>query len=422
MIEMLLPGLRYFLTLLFGVAVSAAFLDVLPTRKSAIILGVFSVLDFAAQGALYLGISSARMFSLYPFVTHIPLMLLLILAFKARPISAVLSVLTGYLCCQISNWISTIPRTFHCADWIVDLTYIAVLVGMFPLVLRFAAPPIAKLLSKPSSALLSFSIVPVAYYLFDYTSTVYTKLLYAGNYMAVEFPPFLLCVSYLIFCSIYFRQYEEKQEAENRHRFIKLKQEQSEKEMAAIRRNEQAMALLRHDMRHFLNTISDCIENGETEKAQNYIHEIISSADKTTRKQYSANETINMILSSYETDLQEHEIQLDCRIRVPRELPFSDVDLTSILSNALENAVHAVLDVPAENRHIDFSMIQTGGKLLISLENTCADAPHFAGGLPVASEPGHGFGTQSIDYTVRKLNGNCQFSASNGKFILQIVL
>ena len=422
MIETLLLGLRYFLTLLFGVAVSAAFLDVLPTRKSAIILGVFSVLDFAAQCTLYLGVSSARMFSLYPFVTHIPLMLLLILAFKVRPISAILSVLTGYLCCQISNWISTIPRTFHCADWFVDLTYIAVLVVMFPPVLRFAAPAIAKLLSKPSSALLSFSIVPILYYIFDYTSTVYTKLLYAGNYMAVEFPPFLLCVSYLIFCTIYFRQYEEKQEAENRHRFIKLKQEQSEKEMAAIRRNEQAMALLRHDMRHFLNTISDCIKNGETEKAQDYIHEIISSADKTTRKQYSANETINMILSSYETDLQEHEIQLDCQIRVPRELPFSDVDLTSILSNALENAVHAVLDVSAENRHIDFSMIQTGGKLLISLENTCADAPHFAGGLPVASEPGHGFGTQSIDYTVRKLNGNCQFSASDGKFILQIVL
>ena len=195
MVEMLLLGLRYFLTLLFGVAVSAAFLDVAPIRRNIIILCVFAALDFAVQGALYLGINSARMFSLYPFVTHIPLMLLLILAFKARPISAILSVLTGYLCCQVSNWASTIPQTFQCADWIVNLTYIAVLIGMFPLVFRFAAAPIAKLLTKPSSALLSFAIVPVLYYIFDYVSTVYTKLLYAGNYITVEFPPFLLCVS-----------------------------------------------------------------------------------------------------------------------------------------------------------------------------------------------------------------------------------
>ena len=423
MLEMLLLGLRYFLTLLFGVAVSAAFLDVAPTRRNIIILGAFAVLDFGVQSSLYLLQTLTLMFSLYPFVAHIPLMLLLILAFKARPVSAILSVLTGYLCCQVSNWASTIPQTFQCANWIVDLTYITVLITMFPLVLRFAAAPIARLLAKPSSELVSFAIVPVAYYIFDYTSTVYTKLLYAGNYTAVEFPPFLLCVSYLIFCTIYFKQYEEKQEAENRHRFIKLKQEQSEKEIASIRRNEQAIALLRHDMRHFLNTISERIQNGETDKAQEYIHEIIASADKTARKKYSTNETINMILSSYESVMTENGIQFQCSIRVPRELPVSDVDLTSILSNAMENAVHATASIqdPAR-RSIEFAMNEAGGKLLISLENTCESVPRFTNGLPVTSKPGHGFGTQSIDYTVRKLNGNCHFSASAGKFILQIVL
>lgn len=423
MIEMLLVGLRYLLTLLFGVAVSAAFLDIAPTRKNIVILSVFSALNFSVQCILYLMQSSTVMFSFYPFVTHIPLMLVFIFVCKARPASAILSVLTGYLCCQVSNWASTIPQTFQCADWIVNLTYIAVLIAMFPLVFRFAAAPIAKLLAKPSSALASFAIIPVAYYIFDYISTVYTKLLYAGNYTAVEFPSFLLCICYLMFCTIYFKQYEGKREAENRHRFIKLKQEQSEKEMAAIRRNEQAIALLRHDMRHFLNTLSDCIENGETGKAQEYIHEIIASTDKTARKKYSTNETINMILSSYETELQENDIDFHCQVRVPRELPISDVELTSILSNAMENAIHAAASIedPAQ-RLIELTMNEAGGKFLISLENTCSNAPHFAGGLPVTSEPGHGFGTQSIDYTVRKLNGNCQFSASDGKFILQIVL
>ena len=423
MTELLLTGLRHLLTLLFGTAVSAAFLDLAPTRKNIVILSVFSGLDFILQSTLYLMLSSSLMFSLYPFTTHIPLILLLIFACKARPASAILAVLNGYLCCQISNWVSTIPQTFHCPDWSVDLTYIAVLAAIFPLVLKFAAGPIAKLLAKPASSLVSFAIVPASYYVFDYASTVYTKLLYAGNYITVEFPPFLLCVSYLIFCALYFRQYEEKQEAENRHRFILLKQQQSEKEMAAIRRSEQSIALLRHDMRHFLTAISDQIENGETEKAQEAIHEVISSVDKTARKKYSANETVNMILSSYETIMEENQITFHDTIRIPQTLSISDVDLTSILSNALENAVHGACEEnDPSKRRINLCMMESGSKLLISLENTCGKLPVFRGGMPVTTELGHGLGTQSIDYTVRKLNGNCQFSASDGRFLLQIVL
>lgn len=267
MTEMLLDGLRHLLTLLFGIGVSAAFLDVAPTRKNIVILSVFSALDFIVLCILFLLQSDSVTYAFYPLVTHIPLVLLFTLACRCRLVPSILAVLTAYLCCQISNWISTIPQAFHCPDWSVDITYIIVLIIIFPLVWKYVASPIAKLLSKPASSLISFAVVPVSYYIFDYASTVYTKLLYAGNYITVEFPPFLLCISYLIFCAIYVKQYEEKQEAENHHRFMKLKQEQSEREMTAIRRSEHEISLLRHDMRHFLATVSDQISNGETEKA-----------------------------------------------------------------------------------------------------------------------------------------------------------
>lgn len=101
----------------------------------------------------------------------------------------------------------------------------------------------------------------------------------------------------------------------------------------------------------------------------------------------------------------------------------SDVDLTSILSNALENAIHAASSVQdPKKRIIRLSMIESGDKLLISLKNTCSTPPRFEGGMPVTTEPGHGLGTQSIDYAVRKLNGNCHFSMEGEYFVLQIVL
>lgn len=71
MTEMLLDGLRHLLALLFGIGVSAAFLDVAPTRKNIVILSVFSALDFIVLCILFLLQSDSVTYAFYPLVTHI---------------------------------------------------------------------------------------------------------------------------------------------------------------------------------------------------------------------------------------------------------------------------------------------------------------------------------------------------------------
>ncbi|MBQ8562321.1 MAG: GHKL domain-containing protein [Firmicutes bacterium] len=75
-----------------------------------------------------------------------------------------------------------------------------------------------------------------------------------------------------------------------------------------------------------------------------------------------------------------------------------------------------------QNRIIELSMTESMGKLFISLENTYAVRPQIIDGLPVSGKKDHGFGTQSIQYTTEKLKGNCHFSLSGDRFVLQIVL
>ena len=76
------------------------------------------------------------------------------------------------------------------ASWIVDITYIAVLIPLFLIVMRYIAPSMSKLYTKENTYVLMFGIVPVFYYVFDYASTVYTRLLYGGNIIITEFVPF----------------------------------------------------------------------------------------------------------------------------------------------------------------------------------------------------------------------------------------
>lgn len=174
------------------------------------------------------------------------------------------------MCCQISNWTSIFVSSF--IDGIEYSVYSLTLFFSFCLIAKFVYLPISQLLKKQSSELLSFGIVPIFYYIFDYVSTVYTHLLYVGNKITVEFTPFLLCICYFIFCTVYFKQYEEKQHIETNNKLMYMKQTQVEKEMTLMEENEKKIVLIRHDMRHFLNNILNDLENNQSEHAIDYIH------------------------------------------------------------------------------------------------------------------------------------------------------
>ncbi len=422
MFELLLELLRYGTTMLFGIFLSAIFLRLEMNRRNVLILSVFSCAALLLQGVLYVLRDVTFITMYYPLIAHLPLLLLFVLVFRQMLSHVVFAITTSYLCCQIANWISLLPALFGEDPVAVHLTYTIVLIATFAFICKYAVTAFANLFSKPTISFLTFAIVPCFYYVFDYFSTVYSNFLYNHNMLVVEFTPFLLCLCYLLFCTVYFKQYEEKLEIEQHNKLMSLQQSKAKKEMQAIQRSEKTIALLRHDMRHFLSTLSEYIETDQPEKAKTYIQEIIEVSDSTRQKKYCANDIVNMILSYYEDAILESDVQFDYSLQISSKTKISDVDLTSILSNSLENALHAVLELPEEHRRIDLNITEKSGKLLISVKNPYARAPKFVNDMPVAGEEGHGFGTQSIRYTAEKLGGNCQFSLTDGMFVLRVII
>jgi hypothetical protein len=359
---------------------------------------------------------------IYPLIVHAPFVLFLALWFKRKVAVCILSVAMAYLCCQISNWIGIVALWLTHEVWVYFTVRIVVTAVAFFL-LMFRIPDVTiPLQKKPSRAILVLCMMPLVYYIFDYATSVYTSVLYPGMDVVVEFLGFVLCLAYLLFLFLYLQQYEQSCEMERRHQLMRMQQVQTEKELDAIRRSQQEVSILRHDMRHYLMNLSVLVENGENEKAQAYIHEVVDKADRTAPKRYCKNEIINLILSSHETLICSHGIDFRYSLQIPEKLPFSDVDLTSLLSNGLENAIQAVAELPPEQRYIDLDAHMHGEKLLISIKNPYRETPDFVDGLPVAKKDGHGIGTQSIQYITEKLRGNCQFSVTEDFFILRIIL
>lgn len=404
---------------MFGIFVSTLFLDIKINKKNILIIFGFFYIDLALQAIFYFSKNISSAISLYPLITHLPLFLFFIFIFKKRIFPTLIAIASAYLCCQISNWTTIFVSSF--INGTADIIYSLSLFLSFGFIVKFVYLPISQLLKKQSSELISFGIIPIFYYIFDYVSTVYTQLLYVGNRITVEFTPFLLCICYFVFCTVYFKQYEEKQHIETNNKLMYMKQTQVEKEMTLMEENEKKIVLIRHDMRHFLNNILNDLENNQNEHAIDYIHTLFDSLDQTVRKQYCLNNTINMIIASYENRIQEENIDFHYQLSVPKKLVISDIDLTSILSNALENALKAVL-LLKDYRFIQLTIEEKCGKLLISVENNYLNEPIFVDGIPISKEKNHGFGSQSIVYTVNKLNGNCQFSVNNHRFILRIVI
>ncbi len=407
-------------TLLFGVYISASFLGIKMTKKN-----IFSLLLFScATGALY--ILSFILFKgggtekIYPFIIHIPLIFFLSFKYKYKFSLCTLSVLMAYLCCQISNWAGIVALNISGKMWIFYLARCIITAVTFIFLIRHVSQATSQLLNKPTSSIFIFGILPLVYYIFDYVSSVYTTLLYSGKEIVVEFMGFVLCISYIIFIFLYFKQYEEKREAEQLNTLIEMKRKQSEKDIEIIRRSENTIRILRHDIRHFLMNISSLIENGENDKAIKYIGDVVSYADNTAVKKYCGNELVNLIISSFEEEIKKNGIEFKYRFEIPEFLPISEIDLSSILSNAIENAVNAARD--ADVKLIDIYMSKTNGKLLISVKNTFLKAPEMVNGIPTASKEGHGYGTQSIRYTTEKLKGNCHFTVSGNLFVLQIII
>lgn len=421
MLVVILEFLHHGTTLLFGIYVSALFLGIRMTRKNIISLFVFACGIGMIYILTYVWFGTNETKQLYPLIIHLPLILFLHFFYKYRTVLCVLSVLTAYLCCQISNWTGLAAVHLVHLKWVYYSVRIAVTILVF-IQLCFVLDALRQLTQKPTKSILIFGLMPFVYYLFDYVTNVYTKLLYSGFEVVVEFLGFVLCIAYILFLVLYFKEYEEKCEAEQSSRMVKMKWEQSAKEIEAIRRSELAVSILRHDMRHFLANISTFIANGETKEAQSYISELIDNTNKAAMHKYCKNEIVNMILSSYERQIRKFEIDFQYLVRIPEKLQFSDIDITAILSNGLENAIQAVLPLEVHERYIKFDLHMNDNKLLLSIKNTFAEKPVFRDSMPQSKENGHGFGTQSIRYAAEKLKGNCHFSVDGNLFVLQVIL
>lgn len=422
MLEQILSFIHNLTTMLFGIYISAFFLGVRQNRKNIVTLFLF----FACEGILYIfGIllfGMSVMDRLYAVLIHLPLIAFLILYYKYSAVSSCISVFSAYLCCQLSNWIGVLVLTITGEQWCYYVLRIFTTVITFFLLCKFVCRTTEIIFTRDTRELYIIGFLPTVYYIFDYSFTKLSKLLYSNNKAVVEFMGFVFCISYLAFLLVYFREYEKKQEIKQYSDLMEMQLLSIEKEIDQIKCSKQKLSILRHDMRHHLNIILTQLQGGHVGKAIDYIESIGSHYDDTMITSYCQNEVVNAIVSIYHTRFAEREMTLHCNISAGETLPCPDTAIGAILSNALENAMHVLETADLSEKWTNLTVSEKKNHLLLQIENPVERIPKFVDGIPASDKKGHGIGVKSIIYYVEQLNGQCHFSVTDHSFVLRIII
>lgn len=405
----------------FGITLSAAFAGIRFTRENAFVfLGLF-ILSGVLQLLATFFLSEQIVWKLYPFIAHLPLILLLCLRYRKSVATAMSAAFTAYFCCQPAKWAGVILLFFTRSQYLEFLARILCLTLVGYIAWTYLAPSLSQIFNKDTRSVFIFGIVPTVFYCFDYVTVVYTDLWHSSNRIVMEFLPLFLFVAYMLFCVTYYKEYEQKADAERKEQMIRITTQQKAREFAAVERNQQQIRLMRHDMRLFLGNLSVALEEGDLEHAKKMVAAYADSVEKTTVRHFCENNTVNYVLSYFAARCETQKISFHADVSIDKDIP-EELLFSSILSNALDNALNAQLELPEKKRCIRVLLKNSDGRLLLSVKNPFRKAPQFADGLPVSTRKGHGYGTQSIRFMTDRLGGNCQFSVQNDMFVLRVIL
>ncbi|MEE0242114.1 MAG: GHKL domain-containing protein [Faecalibacterium prausnitzii] len=180
----------------------------------------------------------------------------------------------------------------------------------------------------------------------------------------------------------------------------------------------------RHDLRHHMQFLAGCIENGRTEQALGYIRSVCSEIEAGKVTAYCENEAANLIFSAFADRAAKAGVQFTVQAGISQKPAVSESDLCVLLSNALENALHAAVRCreAGHEAFIETSGHEKGHKLFLQITNSCLPDVQLRDGIPVTDQPGHGLGVRSICAISERYGGLTSFAAKDGQFTLRVML
>ena len=198
--------------------------------------------------------------------------------------------------------------------------------------------------------------------------------------------------------------------------------EETEKHIAEVRSIHAEMRGYKHDFHHHLETLKGYLSSGEIERARAYIDELDERLFAVDTLLKTGNVTLDAILSAKIAKAKAERIAVKVKAVVPEELTLSDVELSILVGNLLDNAVEACREAAGE-KFIRLYIAMKGKMLYFSMLNAAGEKRRKEHGLFETQKPGlHGFGLRRVSSVIENRGGWIKANSEEGAFSTEFLV
>lgn len=234
---------------------------------------------------------------------------------------------------------------------------------------------------------------------------------------------FLFIFIFLLLLIVYINElYKKNMKLMDEQRIQQIEKQQFESFSNTI----QVLRVWKHDSRQHFSVINELIGNEKYEDAITYIHNMNDDFETSQFGIFTGNSVLDAVISTKLIAIRENSIQFSHSIYLPKNLPFNNISLSSLMGNLFDNAITACLQIEdVSKRYISLTIKPHQNSLSIYIENSSNGQYRYNREHTLQTtkeEPNHGIGLRRIREISEDANGFCQIQPEADKFIVTVVV
>lgn len=182
---------------------------------------------------------------------------------------------------------------------------------------------------------------------------------------------------------------------------------------------------LKHDYSNQIKGMRYILETGEYEKALEYAREMDGkiSVSSISYVQFSNHGLIDAIFQEVSSKAQERQIQFEAQVSA-EHIPFTDLEVCTVFSNLMNNAVEACMKVEGA-RFIHAKSKLVSAYLIIKVENSFDGKFKLANGrfeTMKRDKSQHGLGLETVERIVKNYSGEVEIRPNADEQVFEVFL
>ena len=194
-------------------------------------------------------------------------------------------------------------------------------------------------------------------------------------------------------------------------------------EHAKLKERSQLLEMQAHQY-HMVHLLSSLAEKGDISNIQAHLTEYETRLTEHVPANYCTNAALNALFGYYHEMAVSSGIHTDWHIHLPEPLAVSELDLTALFGNLMENAIAGCLSLPERSRYFSLTteIRHKNSLYIVSTNSFDGHVRKEKDRYRSTKHNGNGIGLASITATAEKHGGSARFSNNDREFFADVVL